>query len=200
VRKLLLGLGVVSLWLVSAAQPVSATVTECVGTLPPGDYDSIVVQSGAACELVPGTNVGNNIRIEPGAIGLDATGVSVGSSVLGNQAELVSITDTAVGGTVHLANVARVFLSRSSAHTVDLHKLAAAAMDLSISTVMQLQQIEMLHIHGNGFKNALIANSGSGVIAGNRVGGNLLCNNNDAVIAVGNVVDGKDTCTTDTPH
>jgi hypothetical protein len=73
-------------------------------------------------------------------------------------------------------------------------------MDLSISTVMQLQQIEMLHIHGNGFKNALIANSGSGVIAGNRVGGNLLCNNNDAVIAVGNVVDGKDTCTTDTPH
>jgi hypothetical protein len=83
--------------LLLSAAPAAADDTECVGILPPGAYDNIVVPEGAHCEMV-GVQVKGNVIVKPGASAAIQES-TVDGNVEGSRVDWVqAAVDTEIGG------------------------------------------------------------------------------------------------------
>jgi hypothetical protein len=78
------------------AKPVApANDTTCVGTLPAGTYDNVVVPNGASCSLDDSHIVTGNIKVFGG---LQLRGTDVRGNVEGDEADWFGMTDTSGTG------------------------------------------------------------------------------------------------------
>lgn len=95
---LLVGLGAVALGVF--AQPALSAQTQCVGTLPPGTYEHIVVPSGAGCLLTSSTVTGNVTALEGSSLTLN--GNRIGGNVSGHRPSFVGSMNDVIGGNFHV--------------------------------------------------------------------------------------------------
>jgi hypothetical protein len=169
----------------------SDSETRCVGTLPPGTYENIVVPENTAC-FVDNSVVRGNVKVLEGAA-LFVFTTFVGGSVQGDKAALVQVIEcevvgnveikeggapdvsAVVGGLVHgnvvvekVANGTAFFLGGTEVHgNVKVEDNVAA-----VFTVTDLQVGQDLQV----FKNR---GPGEKEVVGNTVDGNLQCFEND---------------------
>jgi hypothetical protein len=94
----------------SIAAPASTASgqTECVGTLPPGTYQSILVPSGAVCFLSASQVVLHDIRVEPSG-NLVADGTHVGGSIDVRDADGLGLVDVTVDKDVRVTGLRTSF-------------------------------------------------------------------------------------------
>ena len=95
IRKAFAGSAALLLALVTAlvmmvVPAAAAAPTECIGTLPVGTYDNVVVPSGAHCEMLPGTTVTGNVLVRADA-SLRASGSTISGHVIGRDVSWVCV-------------------------------------------------------------------------------------------------------------
>ena len=80
--------------------PAAAAPTACIGSLPPGNYDAVVVPAGQGCGA-SGLNVAGNIVVEQDA-SLFLFFSSVGGNLIGQDAQAVHCGACTIAGNVTL--------------------------------------------------------------------------------------------------
>jgi hypothetical protein len=133
----------------------------------------------APCRL-EGTTVIGNVHLYAGGSLVSRAGTRIGGSIQGENADFIDLADTRVNGSIQLDNFVgdRSLINRSSIGGSIQLKANRSRIEVIDNTVDADVQ---------GF-----ANSGLVVIAGNVVGGNLQCKENDPPPAGGNnVVEGN---------
>jgi hypothetical protein len=96
-RKLSLCIGVALVALAVSAPPALAGDTKCVGALPPGVYDNIVVPSGATCNLA-GAQVKGNVLAKPESLLFIDPGTNIRGSVEAKQGAQTGSFQATIGG------------------------------------------------------------------------------------------------------
>jgi len=167
-----------------AALPTGATAEEqqCAGELGAVTVDNVRVPANATCGL-DGTYIQGSLKVETGAA-LDANEILVIGNVQGENAKVVMVTMSQIGGSFQIKQ--------------------GGVASLSSSTVSGDVQLELNGGSVNVFSNRVggsvqvFKNSGGASIAANSIDGNLQCKENDPPPAGGdNVFQGnaEDQCT-----
>jgi hypothetical protein len=78
------------------AAPAAADDTECVGILPPGTYDNVVVPDNTFCDL-SGSQVRGNVLVRPGASAAIVES-TIGGNVQGSHVDWVQLAQAEVRG------------------------------------------------------------------------------------------------------
>lgn len=64
----------------------NAAETTCIGTLPAGTYDSVVVPAGASCTLLTGVMVKGNVIVNQGAsLNTAPNNITIGKNLIGTS-------------------------------------------------------------------------------------------------------------------
>jgi hypothetical protein len=96
-----LAVAVTTFGLLVAAPAAMADDTTCVGVLPPGVYDNVVVPSGASC-VIAGAEIRGNLKAEPGSQIIDVRNSTIHGNVEGDSFSSFDLHGSTVGGNVTL--------------------------------------------------------------------------------------------------
>lgn len=96
-----LAVAATTLGLLVAAPAAMADDTSCVGLLPPGVYDNVVVPSGASC-MIQGAEIRGNLKAEPGSLIIDVRNSTIHGNVEGDSFASFDLHGSMVGGNVTL--------------------------------------------------------------------------------------------------
>jgi hypothetical protein len=84
-----------------APPAAAANGTQCVGVLPPGAHDNVVVPSGADCVIADTVIVGN-LKIEKGAGVVEIRNTRIHGSLQGEEFDSLDLHSSAVAGSVQV--------------------------------------------------------------------------------------------------
>jgi hypothetical protein len=140
---------------IAAPASTAAGQTECVGTLPPGTYQSVSVPSGAVCFLFATHVIVHDLRVEPGG-NLVADGTQVGGSIDVRDAEGLGLVNVNVEKDVRVTGLRTSF-----------------SFDLICGSTIG----KNLVLEGNTF-TSFFAGCIPGTGPGNVIGNNLIVGNN----------------------
>lgn len=134
-KKFLLGIAVLAITMLMPASAAMADETRCVGTLPPGTYDNILVPEGATCALQPGTRVEGNVVVKGGA-NLDANNVRVDGNVQAERSNSVVIRNgSRIGGSVQAEGLSTGLEVRNSRVNGDVKAVQGRSAEITDSVV-----------------------------------------------------------------
>jgi hypothetical protein len=156
----------------------AAHAATCSGTLAPGTYDSLNVLPGDPCIVSSGTvTVTGNFTVGAGAslVVISPAKFTVNSSLSAVGASKIVITPAPMGAANFLGSV---FVIATHGATVDIEdSIVGGTLSVSNSTVA-----EAVLRDNNVAGNVLFRNNGAPVdtntIAGNTIGGSLVCTGN----------------------
>jgi hypothetical protein len=96
-----LAVAVATFGLMAAAPAAMAGDTRCVGVLPPGIYDNVVVPSGASC-VIAAAEIRGNLKAEPGSQIIDVRNSTIHGNVEGDSFSSFDLHGSTVEGNVTL--------------------------------------------------------------------------------------------------
>ena len=165
----------------------SSGPTKCTGTLPPGTYSSIVVQSGA-CTINSSVVVTGGVTVDSNAT-LNDNGASVGGTISAGTNSNLFIAGS--GGYANTNATVHGNIDTSGAHQVSITNTTVGGSNVTVQSTTTSTSITHNNISNN---LSVLGNFGSTTVQFNSVGKNATCSNNAGFVGGGNTAGGKDTC------
>jgi len=158
-----------------AAGGASAQVTKCTGTLPPGDYNQLIVPAGAKCTISRGdVTVENNVTV-----GRRASLRVLAPAKFTDFGSLTAAGADAIDIVPEPKGAASIFGDISATGITVSVRIEETSVDGNVSVANSRGEFVELS-RDNVAGNVVVRNNktGQNLITGNAIGGNLVCSDN----------------------